>query len=154
HRGRSRGHARVVRDVPRREGLPVRPGRRWRDCDPRSSWRSTCRCRRSTGGRLRWLKQSSSTTHIPIVACTGRVEGSSGVDAIAAGCDAYVLKPCLPQHLLKEIRTCSPGLAGSGARRQMSSRLQLEREYTLQLYPMQLRLGDQFTDADGEWAVV
>jgi hypothetical protein len=36
----------------------------------------------------------------------------------------------------------------------MSSRRQPEREYTLQLYPMQLRLGDQFTDADGEWAVV
>ena len=54
---------------------------------------------------IRWLKQNRSTAHIPIVACTGRVEGHSGVDAIAAGCDAFVLKPCLPEHLLKEIRT-------------------------------------------------
>src|SRR5438094_4044495 len=52
----------------------------------------------------RWLKQNSSTAHIPIVACTGRVEGHSGVDAIAAGCDD-VLKPCLSEHPLKEIRT-------------------------------------------------
>src|SRR5437899_8797283 len=41
HRGRSRGHARDVRDVRRREGLPLRPGRRWRNGDPRGSWRST-----------------------------------------------------------------------------------------------------------------
>ena len=54
---------------------------------------------------LRWLKQNSRTAHIPIVACTGRVEGSSGVDAIAAGCDVFVLKPCLPEDLFKEIRT-------------------------------------------------
>jgi len=28
---------------------------------------------------IRWLKQNPSTAQIPIVACTGRVEGRSGV---------------------------------------------------------------------------
>ena len=54
---------------------------------------------------IRRLKRDGSTAHIPIVACTGRVDGGSGESAIEAGCDAYVLKPCLPEHLLKEIRT-------------------------------------------------
>jgi len=53
---------------------------------------------------IQWLKQNSRTAYIPIIAWTGRVEGSSGVDAIAAGCDAFVLKPCVSEHLLKEIR--------------------------------------------------
>jgi len=48
---------------------------------------------------IRQLKRHGGTARIPIVACTGRIEGGT------AGCDAYLLKPCLPEHLLKEIRT-------------------------------------------------
>jgi CheY-like chemotaxis protein len=40
----------------------------------------------------------------PIVACTGNVVGGSGERAIAAGCDAYVIKPCLPEQLFEQIR--------------------------------------------------
>jgi len=50
------------------------------------------------------LKGKSSTAHIPIVACTGNVVGGSGERAIAAGCDAYVIKPCLPEQLFEQIR--------------------------------------------------
>jgi two-component system, cell cycle response regulator DivK len=53
----------------------------------------------------RRLKADRKTAHIPIIALTGRVSGGSAEWAIDAGCDAYVLKPCLPDHLLKEIRT-------------------------------------------------
>jgi len=54
---------------------------------------------------IRALKRHRGTARIPIIACTGHVEGGSGEAAIDAGCDAYLLKPCLPDHLLKEIRT-------------------------------------------------
>ena len=53
---------------------------------------------------IRTLKRHRGTARIPIIACTGHVEGGSGEAAIEAGCDAYLLKPCLPDHLLKEIR--------------------------------------------------
>jgi len=50
------------------------------------------------------LKGNSRTAHIPIVACTGNVVGGSGERAIAAGCDAYVIKPCLPEQLFEQVR--------------------------------------------------
>jgi CheY-like chemotaxis protein len=53
---------------------------------------------------IRRLKGNSRTAHIPIVACTGNVVGGSGERAIAAGCDAYVIKPCLPEQLFEQIR--------------------------------------------------
>lgn len=53
---------------------------------------------------MRRLKANKNTPHIPIIAITGRVDGGSGAAAIDAGCDAFVLKPCLPDHLLREIR--------------------------------------------------
>jgi two-component system cell cycle response regulator DivK len=52
----------------------------------------------------RRLKADRTTAHIPIIALTGHVSGGSAEWAIDAGCDVYVLKPCLPDHLLKEIR--------------------------------------------------
>jgi len=52
----------------------------------------------------RRLKADRKTAHIPIIALTGRVSDGRAEWAIDAGCDAYVLKPCLPDHLLKEIR--------------------------------------------------
>jgi two-component system, cell cycle response regulator DivK len=41
----------------------------------------------------RELKTNSTTTHIPIIALTAHAMKGDGVQAIAAGCDAYVAKP-------------------------------------------------------------
>ena len=51
----------------------------------------------------RRLKADPATRRTPVIVCTGHVEGSSVVRAVDAGCDAYVVKPCLPRILLAEI---------------------------------------------------
>jgi CheY-like chemotaxis protein len=51
----------------------------------------------------RRLKGHLRTSHIPIVACTAHAFGPYVERALIAGCDAYVVKPCLPQDLFKEI---------------------------------------------------
>ena len=51
---------------------------------------------------------------IPIVACTGFVLGAAAERALDAGCDAFVMKPCLPEDLLREIQVT---LARAAARR-------------------------------------
>jgi len=61
----------------------------------------------------RRLKQEPSTAHIPVIACTGHLLASPE-SALDAGCDAYVLKPCLPEDLLREARRL---LARSAQRR-------------------------------------
>src|SRR5207245_11373406 len=50
------------------------------------------------------LKQSPRTAHIPILACTGHAFGPAVEHALDAGCDAYVVKPCLPAEVLRQIR--------------------------------------------------
>jgi two-component system, cell cycle response regulator DivK len=52
----------------------------------------------------RRLKGAGRTRRIPIIACTGGAIGSSAERALDAGCDGYLTKPCLPEHLLAEIR--------------------------------------------------
>ena len=52
----------------------------------------------------RELKAHHATAHIPIVACTGHAFGPAVERALDAGCDAYVVKPCLPRDLADEIR--------------------------------------------------
>lgn len=52
----------------------------------------------------RRLKHDPRTAHIPVLACTGRTLGISAESALDAGCDAYVVKPCLPEDLLREAR--------------------------------------------------
>src|SRR4030095_14498351 len=56
----------------------------------------------------RCLKRNALTRHIPIIACTGHVLGSSAERAFDAGCDGYVTKPCSPANLLVEIRRVLP----------------------------------------------
>lgn len=62
----------------------------------------------------RRLKNDPRTTRIPIIAVTGLTLGGSAERALDAGCDAYVVKPCLPQDLLDETRR---RLAARSARR-------------------------------------
>lgn len=52
----------------------------------------------------RRLKRDTRTAHIPVVACTAHAFGSPVERALDAGCDAYVVKPCLPEDLLCVVR--------------------------------------------------
>jgi len=49
----------------------------------------------------RRLKHDVRTARIPILACTGHATHLAVDWALDAGCDAYVVKPCLPQELLR-----------------------------------------------------
>jgi two-component system cell cycle response regulator DivK len=50
------------------------------------------------------IKADPRTARIPVVACTAHVLGGAPERAIEAGCDGYLVKPCLPDDLLNEVR--------------------------------------------------
>lgn len=52
----------------------------------------------------RQIKADPRTRHIPIVALTGHALSSAAEGARDAGCDAFVLKPCLPDEVLVEVK--------------------------------------------------
>src|SRR5438876_10432042 len=52
----------------------------------------------------RRLKADQRTASIPVVALTGHALAGISQGAKAAGCDAFITKPCLPEDLVKEIR--------------------------------------------------
>jgi CheY-like chemotaxis protein len=52
----------------------------------------------------RRLKDDERTKHIPVVALTGHALAGHSKTAIEAGCDAFIIKPCLPEDLAAEIR--------------------------------------------------
>jgi CheY-like chemotaxis protein len=52
----------------------------------------------------RRLKADTLTKAIPIIILTGYPTTAAQDDAEAAGCDAYLMKPCLPETLEAEIR--------------------------------------------------
>ena len=52
----------------------------------------------------RRLKADERTSHIPIVALTGHALPGHSEGARQAGCDAFVIKPCLPDVLVAEIK--------------------------------------------------
>jgi CheY-like chemotaxis protein len=56
----------------------------------------------------RRLKTDSWTKGIPVIALTGHVFADSQQRARAAGCDAFLTKPCLPDDLLAKIRELLP----------------------------------------------
>jgi two-component system, cell cycle response regulator DivK len=51
----------------------------------------------------RILKGDERTKHIPIIALTGHALGDHA-GGKAVGCDAFLIKPCMPDTLLAEIR--------------------------------------------------
>jgi len=59
------------------------------------------------------LKRQESTRHIPIIAVTENGTITEIDRAMRAGCASVLVKPCLPQMLLDEIRRVL-GLAASG----------------------------------------
>lgn len=48
---------------------------------------------------IRRLKSSASTARIPILVLTGDAYAQARTDAEAAGCQAYMVKPCLPMDV-------------------------------------------------------
>ena len=52
----------------------------------------------------RRLKAEPDTRPIPVVALTGHALAGHAEGARAAGCDAFVTKPCLPDALVDEIK--------------------------------------------------
>jgi CheY-like chemotaxis protein len=52
----------------------------------------------------RRLKGDARTRGIPVVALTGHALVGHADGALNAGCDAFVVKPCLPDALVKEVR--------------------------------------------------
>jgi two-component system cell cycle response regulator DivK len=52
----------------------------------------------------RRLRDDIRTKDVAIIVLTGRTFGSDEQQAAAAGCDRFLLKPCLPDELAAEIR--------------------------------------------------
>jgi two-component system, cell cycle response regulator DivK len=52
----------------------------------------------------RRLKSDARTRSIPVVALTGHALDGSSRGAQDVGCDAYVIKPCLPDELVQEVQ--------------------------------------------------
>jgi CheY-like chemotaxis protein len=52
----------------------------------------------------RRLRDDNRTKDAAIIVLTGRTFGSDEQQAAAAGCDRFLLKPCLPDELASEIR--------------------------------------------------
>jgi CheY-like chemotaxis protein len=48
---------------------------------------------------IREIKSHDATKHVPIVACTALDRRTSEIDAMVAGCDEFVPKPCEPEAL-------------------------------------------------------
>lgn len=61
----------------------------------------------------RRLKQDPDTQHIPIVAVTAASEKFSKEEALAAGCDAYIVKPVDTRKLHEQIMDAAAPGAGT-----------------------------------------
>src|SRR5262245_36450952 len=57
---------------------------------------------------IRRLKSDLRTERIPVVVITGHVFADSRERAMRAGCDVYLVKPCLPDDVLGTIRRLLP----------------------------------------------
>lgn len=57
----------------------------------------------------RRLKKDERTRSIPVIAVTGYVVSWYRERAIAAGCDAFLTKPCLPDELIVEVQRLLDG---------------------------------------------
>ena len=59
----------------------------------------------------RRLKRGGKTRGIPVLALTGHALGDHEREAKDAGCDGYITKPCLPEHLAALIKGMLEGRA-------------------------------------------
>ena len=53
---------------------------------------------------IQQLRADPRTGRLPIIACSGTSKHEGSRQARAAGADAYLEKPCLPQELVKTLR--------------------------------------------------
>jgi CheY-like chemotaxis protein len=53
---------------------------------------------------LRRLKQDPTSNHVPVIVITSLMQAEYRAEAMAAGCDGYLLLPVIPDVLLSEIR--------------------------------------------------
>lgn len=65
----------------------------------------------------RVIKSDPTTRDIAVIVLTGHAEAKSKERAIAAGCDAFVTKPCLPSDVAEEVRRHLDAAAGASAGR-------------------------------------
>lgn len=56
----------------------------------------------------RRIKADPKTKDIKVIALTGHAEPAHAKRALDAGCDDFVAKPCLPEHLLEKVREHLP----------------------------------------------
>jgi two-component system cell cycle response regulator DivK len=70
----------------------------------------------------RRLKSDARTRHIPIVALTGHALEGHSQGAIAAGCDEFLAKPCLPETLLQTVVDVLERTARSTSSREKATR--------------------------------
>ena len=57
----------------------------------------------------RRIRANERTKHVPIIALTGHAQNEHADSAKAAGCDAFLTKPCAPDAMVKEIRRLLEG---------------------------------------------
>ena len=69
----------------------------------------------------RRIKVDRRTSHIPIIALTGHALPGSSESARNAGCDGFVVKPCLPDAVVDEVRRLLATLKAKGAARPKKS---------------------------------
>jgi CheY-like chemotaxis protein len=62
----------------------------------------------------RLLKSDARTRHIPILVVTGYLQKHHYEAALAAGCDAFLTKPCRVSRLLQEIQRYAPCAVDGG----------------------------------------
>lgn len=60
----------------------------------------------------RRLKADDRTKMIPVVALTGHALAGHSEGAKAAGCDAFITKPCMPDALVAEVKRMLDGTKG------------------------------------------
>jgi len=60
---------------------------------------------------LRHLKRDPLTGHVPVIVITSLMQPEFRAEAMAAGCDGYLLLPVLPDTLIEEIRRVLPAAA-------------------------------------------
>jgi two-component system, cell cycle response regulator DivK len=58
----------------------------------------------------RTLKDDQRTRRIPVVALTGNARADAPVAAREAGCDAFLVKPCLPDDMVAAVRRVLDGI--------------------------------------------
>jgi CheY-like chemotaxis protein len=62
----------------------------------------------------RSVRANRATSHLPVVIITTHIDPRVRADAVEAGCNSFLMLPCLPEELVEELRRLLP--AGTGAR--------------------------------------